>query len=79
MEKEPKPEPKQESEPETELEPSWDWDSKPFSDLSSRFDDDPDPYYFACPLYVYKNKIKPWNNKRTQKRHWLSISRSLVT
>jgi len=85
MEPEPEPKQGQESELETELEPPWDWDLKPFeelvySDLSSRFDNDPDPCYSACPLLVYKNKIKPWsNNKRMQKRQWLSIWRSLVT
>ncbi|XP_004502198.1 uncharacterized protein [Cicer arietinum] len=55
------PEQEPESESEPELDPRSDWELIPIekltvNDLASRYDDDPSPFCFGCPQFVYKNK-----------------------
>ncbi|CAL5203573.1 unnamed protein product [Lathyrus oleraceus] len=68
-EPEPEPEPESETDSETEREykKAWDrefgWQSIPLedleaSDLSSRFEDHPDPFFYICPKFTYANKAK---------------------
>jgi len=53
-------EPEVESEVKVDLDPLW-WERIPLeelkeSDFASRYEDDPFPYFFTCPKFVYKNK-----------------------
>ncbi|KAI5406547.1 hypothetical protein KIW84_053038 [Lathyrus oleraceus] len=64
---EPEPESETDSETEREYKKAWDrefgWQSIPLedleaSDLSSRFEDHPDPFFYICPKFTYSNKAK---------------------
>jgi hypothetical protein len=66
-----------ESKVKVELDPLW-WERIPLEDLkesdfASRYEDDPFPYFFTCPKFVYENKAmrdKEEARKNAVEKYW---------